>query len=291
MQSAFKRSEASNIYKLNDFANSDQDASSDASGDSGKRPASTGQSGDEGEEAGNLGTREASADENTGEPAEVAPSSADDALAWLKIIQNATADLTADIRASKGDEFARSFADEEAPFESNHPPSSGGYSGSVRRSAGFYDEVGHDNYSDERKLAEKLSFRNAEPRQAPPQSLGAAILPYVAATGILAFLAGSAAVYFLTGSPSDDVKAKAAAHTEELQVRAPPARSDPIGAKKGGVQRAAPSAVSGDSASIWGSKPEEQGAKPAEPASAAHQPQTWSDTVETFKQFVRPEQK
>ena len=290
MQSAFKRSEASNIYKLNDFANSDQDASSDASGDSGKKPASTGQSGDEGGAAGNLGTREASA-ENAGEPAEVAPSSADDALAWLKIIQNATADLTADIRASKGDEFARSFADEEAPFESNHPPLSGGYSGSVRRSAGFYEEVGHDNYSDERKLAQKLSFRNAEPRQAPPQSLGTAILPYAAATGILAFLAGSAAVYFLTGSPSDDVKAKAAAHTEELQVRAPPARSDPIGAKKGGVQRAAPSAVSGDSASIWGAKPEEQGAKPAEPASAGHQPQTWSDTVETFKQFVRPEQK
>jgi hypothetical protein len=291
MQSAFKRSEASNIYKLNDFANSDQDASSDASGDSGRKPASAGQSGDEGGQVDNLGTREASADENAGESAEIAPSSADDALAWLKIIQNATADLTADIRASKGDEFARSFADEEAPFESNHPPSPGGYSGSLRRSAGFDDDVRHDTYSDERKLAQKLSFRNAEPRQAPPQSLGTAILPYAAATGILAFLAGSAAVYFLTGSASDDVKAKAAAHTEEIQIGARPARPDQIGAKKSGSQRAAPSAVSGDSASIRGAKPEEQGAKPAEPASAGHQPQTWSDTVETFKQFVRPEQK
>lgn len=287
MQSAFKRSEAGNIYKLNDFANSDQDASSDASGDSGKKPASTGQSG----EAGNLGAREASAAENAGEPAGVGPSSADDALAWLKIIQNATADLTADIRASKGDEFARSFADEEAPSKSDHPPSPGGYFESVRRSASLYDDDRHDNYSDERKLAQKLSFRNAEPRQPPPQSLGAAVLPYVAATGILAFLAGSAAVYFLTGSPSDDVKAKAAARAEEIQVGAPPARPDQIGGKKGGFQRAAPSAGSSDSASMWGLKAEEQGAKPADPASAGHQSETWSDTVETFKQFVRPEQK
>ena len=292
MQSVVKRSDASNVYKLSDLANADQDADFDASGGIGKKSASPAQSDKDRSGDSHSKSPEAPVAENAGQAAEVAPSSADDALAWLRIIQNATADLTADIRASKGDSFAPSLADEEAPFARHSPPSSGGYAGNVRPDASFHDDMPHDDYSDERKLAQKLSYRNAETRHAPAQSLAAAVWPYVAATGILAFIAGCAAVYFLTGSPSADVKARAVSPAAETQGEAPLAHSDQSGAKKGGLQRAASPALSGDGATILGPKAEEQGAKPAGPASPAdHQVQTWSDTVETFKQFVRPEQK
>jgi hypothetical protein len=124
----------------------------------------------------------------------------------------------------------------------------------------------------------------------PSQTLRAAAMPYVAATAVFAFLAGSAAVYFLMGSSSPDVKARAVAPAPETQIEAPLARADHPSPKKGGFQRTASPAVSADSAAFPGSKSDEQGAKPAEPVAPA-QPQTWSDTVQTFKQFVRPEQK
>ena len=220
-------------------------------------------------------------------PASAAPASADDALAWLKIIQSATADLTADARASKGDGFARSFADETESFEYDSPSAAG----SARRSAAF-EENRHDDYSDERKLAQKLSYRYAERPSAPPQTLAAAVMPYVAATGVFAFIAGSAAVYFLSGPSPVDVKARAAAPAAEIQVEAPMTQLGQPGARKGGLQRTPSQAASGDSAAFWGSKTEEQAPKAADPATPAERRlQTWSDTVETFKQFVRPEQK
>ena len=151
-------------------------------------------------------------------PAVASQSGSDDALAWLKIIQNATGDLTADLHASKGDDFGHSFADKTASFEST-PPS--GIAAPVRRREDFNEENRHEDYESERQLAQKLSYRYAEPRQAPPQTLGAAVLPYVAATGVLAFLAGSAAVYFLMGSSSTDVKARAVAPALETQIEAP----------------------------------------------------------------------
>jgi hypothetical protein len=262
MQSAAKRNDGSNIYKL-----SDQDASFDHPDDITKKPAAAGLS---------------DAKSAAGGPAAAAPSSADDALAWLKIIQNATADLTADIRLSKGDAFARSFADEEAPFGRNPPPSPASFAG---RKASLND-TRLDDCGDERELAHKLSYRTAEPWQVPSQTLRAAAMPYVAATAVLAFLAGSAAVYFLMGSSSPDVKTRAIAPAE-TQIEAPPVRSDQPSSKKGGFQRTV-SPVSANSAAFPALKSNEQGAKPAEPVAPA-QSQTWSDTVQTFKQFVRPE--
>ncbi len=291
MQSVAKRSEGTNIYKLSNHANGDQDASPDHPDDITKKPAATALSDKEPLGFGDSKSPEASdaPKDAAGEPAASAASSADDALAWLKIIQNATADLTADIREPKGDAFARSFADEEAPFGHDPLPSSANFAGNLRRNPGFKDE--HEDYGDERQLAQRLSYRYAEKRSAPPQTLGAAVMPYVAATGVLAFLAGSAAVYFLMGSSSPDVKARVAP-ADEAQFEAPMARPDLPGTKKGGFQRAAAFGVSGDNAAFAGSKAEEQGARPAEPAvSAEHPGQTWSDTVQTFKQFVRPEQK
>ncbi len=221
--------------------------------------------------------------------ASAASSSADDALAWLKIIQNATADLTADIRASKGGSVTRS--DEAASFGRNSPQSSPGFAGDRPRHPGFHDDPQNDDYRDERMLAQKLSYRNTESRRsAPPQTLWTAVMPYVAATGVFAFLAGSAAVYFLTGSSSADVKAKAAATAVETQFEAPTAPADQPGSKKGGLQRAALPAASADSTGFWGSKAEEQGTKSAKPEAPAER-QTWSDTVETFKQFVKPDQR
>ena len=291
MQSVAKRSDGSNIYKLSDHANGDQDVNFDHADDITKKPAAAGLSDKEPVASGGSKSLEAPdpGKSAAGESDAAAPSSADDALAWLKIIQNATADLTADIRASKGDAFARSFADEEAPFDRNPPPSSASFTGPPRRKQSLND-TRHDDYGDERELAHRLSYRTAEPWQVPSQTLRAAAMPYVAATAVLAFLAGSAAVYFLMGSSSPDVKAKAVAPAPETQIEAPLARADQPSPKKGSFQRTASPAISADSAAFPGSKSDEQGAKPAEPVAPA-QPQTWSDTVQTFKQFVRPEQK
>ncbi len=281
MQGAAKRSEGSNIFKLSDITNHPADSASSSIGEAESGPAVIGRKEGAG---GNPREAEPSANERS---ASASPANADDALAWLKIIQSATADLTADIRPSKGDGLARSFADEPELYERN-PPSA---AGSAQRSAGFYED-GQDDYSDERKLAQKLSYRYAERPSAPPQTLGAAVMPYVAATGIFAFIAGSAAVYFLTGSSSVDVKAREAAPAVEMQVEAPMTQSGQPGSKKGNLQRAPSQASSADSAGFWGSKTEEQAPKAANSAAPAdHRLQTWSDTVETFKQFVRPEQK
>lgn len=266
MQSMAKRSEASNIYKLSDLAPGDQQLSSDVSGETGKTPAST-VPGDKGR-----------AD---GEAAELAHSNTDDALAWLKIIQHATADLTADLRASKGADFAGALADEHEPSAQNVASSAPGQATRARRSASFHDDARHDDFSHERKLAQKLSYRSIEPRQVSPHSLRAAVLPYVIATGVLAFIAGSAAVYFLTGSSAEDAKARVVIPAAETQIEAPLARLDQSAARKNGSEKAA--------AASWGVKAEEEAAGPV--ASGSRQPESWSDTVATFKQFVKPEQK
>ena len=281
MQSAAKRSDGSNIYKLSDHANGDQDASFDHTDDITKKPSAAGLSDKEPVASGSSKSPEApdAGRSAAGEAAAAAPSSPDDALAWLRIIQNATEDLTADIRASKGDASDRSFADEEAPFGRKPPPSPPGFAGPSRRKPSLND-TRLDDYGDERELAQRLSYRTAEAWQVPSQTLRAAAMPYVAATAVLAFLAGSAAVYFLMGSSSPDVKARAAVPAAETQIEAPLARADQPSSKKGGLQRTASPAVPADSA------------KPAEAAAPAQtQPQAWSDTVQTFKQFVRPEQK
>jgi len=282
MQSVVKLSEASNIYKLSDHANGEEDASSHHSDDIQKNPAAAVLSNKDGSVFGSSNSLEVSDEKPAADkPAVASQSGSDDALAWLKIIQNATGDLTADLHASKGDDFGHSFADETASFEST-PPSR--IAAPVRRREGFNEENRHEDYESERQLAQKLSYRYAEPRQAPPQTLGAAVLPYVAATGVLAFLAGSAAVYFLMGSSSADVKARAVAPALETQIEAPLVHADQPGPKKGSLQRAVASGVSSDSTTFSSSKAGELGAKPAES-------QKWSDTVETFKRFVRPEQK
>ncbi len=287
MQSVVKLSEASNIYKLSEHANGEEDASSHQLDDTQKNPAAAVLGNKDG---GAFGSLEVSDEKPAAEkPGADSQSSADDALAWLKIIQNATVDLTADLRASKGDEFGHAFADGTSSFE-HTPPSRN--SGSVRRGEDVSQENRHEDYENERQLAQKLSYRYAEPRQAPPETLGAAVLPYVAATGVLAFLAGSAAVYFLMGSSSADVKAGAVAPVPETQIEAPLLHGDQPVPRKGSFQRAAASGVSSDSTTFSGSKAGEPGAKPVEfGAPVEHQPQKWSDTVETFKQFVRPEQK
>ena len=242
MQSAAKRSDGSNIYKLSDHANGDQDASFDHTDDITKKPAVAGLSYKEPLASASSKSPEApdAGKSAAGEPATAAPSSPDDALAWLRIIQNATAD----IRASKGDASARSFADEEAPFGRNPPPSPGNFAGPSRRKPSL-DDTRLDDYGDERELAQRLSYRTAEAWQVPSQTLRAAAMPYVAATAVLAFLAGSAAVYFLMGSSSPDVKARAAVPAAETQIEAPLARADQPSPKKGGLQRTATPAVSG----------------------------------------------
>ena len=245
MQSVAKSSDKSNIYKLSDHANGDQEGSSDHSDDITKKPGVTGLGNKEPLGFGHSKTLEVSDEKPTAE------TPADDALAWLKIIQNATADLTADLPASKHDDFGHSFADETSSFE--HTPPSRNL-GSVRRTEGFNEEIRHEDYENEHELAHKLSYRNAEPWQVPPHTLRAAAMPYVAATGVLAFLAGSAAVYFLMGPSSADVKARTVAPAPEAQIETPLVHVDQPAPRKGSFQRAVVSGVSSENTSFSGSK-------------------------------------
>ena len=290
MQSVVKLSEASNIYKLSDHANGEEDASSHHSDDIQKNPAAAVLSNKDGGTFGiQIHLKCLMKSRLRKSPLWLRNPARTMLLHGSRSSRTQPRDLTADLRASKGDDFGHPFADETSSFE-HTPPSRN--SGSVRRREGFNEENRHEDYENERQLAQKLSYRYAEPRQAPPQTLGAAVLPYVAATGVLAFLAGSAAVYFLMGSSSADVKARAVAPAPETQIEAPLVHVDQPGPKKGSFQRAVASGVSSDSTTFSGSKAGEPGAKPAESgAPVEHQPQKWSDTVETFKQFVRPEQK
>ncbi len=282
MQSAAKRSAGSNIFKLSDVTNHAADSAPSSSEEAEIKHTQAVFGNKEDVPIKSPKIAEPVVSEKS---AGSAPASPDDALAWLKIIQNATADLTADIRASKRDAFARSFADETQSPGRTHPSAAG----SIPRGPGFEESGRHDDYSDERKLAQKLSYRYAARPSAPPQSLGAAVMPYVAATGIFAFIAGSAAVYFLTGSSSPDVKASIAAPVVEAPIEASVTQSAQPGSKKGGLQRG-PS-FSADTTGFWTQKAEDQAPRVAESVAPPARLQTWSDTVETFKQFVRPEQK
>ena len=291
MQSVAKRGEASNIFKLSDLGNA-ADSASSPSGNAERNPAAAAPDGKDSAELGSAKTPVSSGEESKDTPAVAAPA-ADDALAWLKIIENATADLTADLRAPRSSATARSdaSADDDGLADSYAPPSSPHRA--ARRNSAYDRDGGHDEYSDERKLAQKLSYRYAEQRGAPPQTLRAAVMPYIAATGIFAFIAGSAAAYFLTGHPSPDVKERAVAPSAETQADLSAARPDQVSSKKSDFQRGNAQASSADStAGFWGPKADEQASKPAEHEPPAAQPlATWSDTVETFKQFVKPEQK
>ncbi len=162
-----------------------------------------------------------------------------------------------------------------------------------------YDGAGwHGEHSDERKLAQKLSYRYAEPLYAPPHSLRSALVPYIAATGIFAFLAGSALVYFATGSSSSDVKANVPPPAIDAQLDSWMSRADQVSAKKSSLQRASePSIAPAPRVSeprtfelpaapvrtMVMENADSAGAK----APAPQQAQTWSDTVATFKQFVK----
>ena len=174
MQSAAKRSDGSNVYKLSDHANGDQDASFDHTDDITKKPAVAGLSYKEPLASASSKSPEApdAGKSAAGEPATAAPSSPDDALAWLRIIQNATADIRA---SKKGDASAGSFADDQAPFGPT-----------LRRRREFrrtsrrkpsLDDTRLDDYGDERQLAQRLSYRTAEAWQVPSQTLRAAAMP------------------------------------------------------------------------------------------------------------------
>ncbi len=288
MQSVAKSNDGSNIYKLSDHANGDQNTSSDRSDDSTKKPAATELTGKE-PSGGGGDTEPPGTSGEEGARVTDRPASADDALAWLKIIQNATADLTADVPKRNN---ARIPTNDGASFGRNPSPTQGRPAASPRRKPAAVDPP-HDDYSDERRLAQRFAYRNAAPSQSP-QTLTKSAMPYVAATGVLAFLAGSAVVYFLMDSTPSDVAERPAPPVVETRTEAPLARIDQTSAKKGRFQQPASSAVSGDSpASSWSKAGAAQETRPAEPAASSgdRQGQPWSDTVEAFKQFVRPEQK
>ncbi len=277
MPSAAKLNEASNIFKLHDLQNNSDNAASGMSEGPKETPAPETKS-KESRELGNQPLEAPESEKATG-PAAAAP---DDALAWLKIIENATADLTADLRAAKRGGGASSADGDESSLLNRYAARAaaprGGQSLNAER----------EDYPDERKLAQKLSYKFAEPRSASPQTLRAALMPYIAATAVVAFITGCAAAYFLTGASTPNA-GNAVTPGADVQVDTAQ-RPDQPSSKKGALQRAQP--VPADSQVSWGSKVDDQVTKQAEPGTGPAKPlASWSDTVETFKQFVKPEQK
>ncbi len=326
MQSVVKLSEAGNVFKLSELANNDPDAGFHPSGEA-KTPLVIVPDPKEKFAPGHEAASPCHEKESQPAPAAAAPVAADDALAWLKIIEKATADLTADFRASKNISGAPSFALDGDPHTQaasrSTPYSSGGGTEAGEQRKKPYDAGGwhgeHSEHGDERKLAQKLSYRFAEPQRAPVQSLRSALLPYIAATGIFAFLAGSAVAYFVTGSSPSDVKANVAAPSIDAQLDSWMARPDQVTSKKGGLQRASEPSTAPqqraaepsvppvqrtfelpaapvrtmvmESGESGGANLEDRPKQEEAAAPAGQRVQSWSDTVETFKQFVKSDAK
>jgi hypothetical protein len=195
-------------------------------------------------------------------------------LDWLKIIENATAGLTADLETAKRGRIMSPIAfDGQERRETALVPAAISFSApQVQEQPGG-------------KLT-KLAYSLVEPRHAPPQTLQAALKPYAIAAGLFVFVSGCALAFFAIGSPSPDVAPASASPSMEP----PPSlvvQPEPRGARKGDFKgqaaKTAPSAPPAFAAAM--TDPRESG----EAAPADAPAQTWSETVEAFRQFVKTE--
>lgn len=197
-----------------------------------------------------------------------------EAREWLRIIERATAGLNADIDAAKSPDPL--FPAGDVPALRLEPQNS---RQELLPAVASHKESGVAQLS-------KIAYSFVEPRQAPPQTLQAALMPYAVAAGLCVFVSGAVLAYFAAGSSSADVKRASEAAAPEALAAA--GRPDLRGARKGDFQKtqaqpapAVPSLFSNVAAGPESAaKP---GADEAQPAALA----TWLETVETFRQFVK----
>ena len=281
MQSQVKRSGGGSIFKLSDVMKNELDSSAPAETENQRLQPLPGN-----KDRGELSDAKITGhfpdpEELTARPA---PSGGEEgALAWLKSIGNSNPGFT-------GDSPARSDTPVVSVFHAPHParpslrwpPHNAAASGIPNEESAF-DEPGGAS-----KLTRRLSLR-FDPRNAPPQSLRAALMPYVAATAVFAFLAGSAMVYFLTESPAP-VRTMETVSPAEPNASFSAAPPDQPSAKKGIPQQAAPqlppapaNAPSRDNMGFLNLSGEPSVSQPTAPQKL----ETWSDTLEAFKQFVK----
>jgi hypothetical protein len=201
-------------------------------------------------------------------------------LDWLKIIENATAGLTADLDAAKRERISYSMASEE-PLK-KEPARSGPMALAAlipEQSPPPAPETGESIVGKLTQIAHRL----IEPRQGPPQSLQAAMMPYAVAGGLCVFILGGVLAFFAIGSSPADVEPATAAASSELLGAQPEQRGARKGDFQGQAAKTEPSLPLAFTASM--TDPRESMEKPASAGSA----QTWSETVETFREFVRTE--
>ncbi len=248
-------------------------------------------------------------------PDESVVSPGSDAFGWLKIVNDATPDLSGDAWLSKRDAPALPLPpavlepeSHKHDWDASAPETFSGlrWPSPVSDLNGEYDE-----FSEERKIPRKIGQRFGELPPAPPQMVRASRLPYIAAAGFSVFIAGSAAFYLAATEPSTEVKtaepprvespiAAGQSDSDAARSAAEKPRQELTVAKKGGFER--PKAVpqsavaevpaatrTSENAGGWATKPEEPAKQAELTAKVPVQLETWSDTVETFKQFVASE--
>jgi hypothetical protein len=206
-------------------------------------------------------------------------------LDWLKIIENATAGLNADLEAARREKAFPPLKPEMSPKEPARPaarPFASVAAQPVLHAPAFAEEP-KAKAPWGGKLA-KLAYSFFEPQSAPPQTLWAALMPYAVAAGVFVFISGGALAFFTLGSSPADVDA-AGETTRAQTLVSPVAREEPRPAARGEFKAPVAKAAASAPVSLGAmTDPRESAQKPrAEPAP------TWSETVETFRQFVKAE--
>jgi hypothetical protein len=197
-----------------------------------------------------------------------------EAMEWRKIIEKANAGLNADIEAAKSrrvsvaDLLPRPQDPQDVRLEQ------------LLTAA-----------APEGKLA-KLSQIDSgliEPQDAPSQTLNAALLPYAVAAGLCVLVSGGVLAYLVAGSPSAVVTQ--AREAEPPAPAAAPAREEFAAPSTGVAPRAqaqAAPALPTLFSNVAADRPE-SAAKPVQSEARQAAPSNWSETVETFREFVKAE--
>jgi hypothetical protein len=196
-----------------------------------------------------------------------------EAMEWRKIIEKATAGLNADLDAARS---ARSPVADLLP-EPEQPQSAS------------LEPLPAETKPDwiATKLP-KIAYSLVELRRAPPQTLNAALLPYAVAAGVCILVSGAALTYFVAGSSSADVTQASDNVTPSLAAIA---REEGAAPAKGGFQRAqaqAAPALPSLFSNVIVDAPE-SAPRPAANGTQQAGPSNWSETVETFREFVKAE--
>ncbi|MFZ1108606.1 MAG: hypothetical protein WAN43_09715 [Rhodomicrobium sp.] len=209
-------------------------------------------------------------------------------LDWLKIIENATAGLTADLEAVKRERISLSIASEgQRRREAALGPGAISLADripaqSTLRAAALAAES-RAAETPGGKLA-KIANRLVEPWRTPPQTLQAGLRLHAVAAGLCVLILSGVLAFFALGPRPADVEPLSAAASSQ------PARSpvaEPRGARKGDFRGQAAKVAPSDPPAFAAAMTDPR--ESAEELAASEPAPTWSETVETFRQFVKAE--